>query len=1077
MKKPEESFDAKKRYASVRQQQGAVQTDSDWNKPKGSAGKGPVRLPAWPLVIVVIAGLAIAAVLVGRRLVPGLARLPGSEILPAGSNPILVSLKQPTEGAYPQGGTLPVVAQALGSEAIISLELWADGVLADTAGFQGEDRLYVSASWDWTVPSLGEHLLLVRAVDARGRTGESNVVRLNGIADPGLEIRHTTGLGETPQQLATDFGADLTALLEANPGLAPDQVLPDGAVVVVPFAGQGPAEFADLDHDVPNIGSTDPAVAPPSPLSFWVQENLGGPDTQPPSAPVLDLAAAGCAARLFIADTSGNEAGFFVYRIGPGASSFTRLETLGPHAGSNPIGYDVHTTGGKYQFYVSAFNTGGEAASNLVAFETSDSACAPPGSGLRLEGDQLVLPQAVDLAFLYYSVDGKPWGRLPANPHAYYPPDEDSVALGGLLEGSNLDLDVWGWSGGELVSLGHLQTAIPPDAPPSWPTRRGPSLLEGCFLGANCTGDVGGTLWAKKFTIAKWQETGFQWHAPLEGVTGGLWQMSSQPFAFTCSLTPPDLLLSDLLPTQGGVTHFTIDFSKFAPPPLEFEDQPSEQMIEVGPLANYGVPTLGDDSLVEMQAAPNVALPGGTPPSNAYLGIPGGILTWDDGFPKFYVRVLPLVGGKPQCNPSNTVVVTVDTTPQPPIKFEVPDLSRFKILYEVKVTAYDPPVFPDSSLWGCVEVISVKDYSLSAMKYALALSTGDPVCPESFKGGNDDDVITIISDIGGLITAAWDFIADLYNKLDELVKEFLAKFNPICLTATWTAEAANSGKAKTTIEDGCKIGASIAVDVAKAYVGLPPSLPNYEELEGKGKDYLVELAAEEFESTTGIPCPDECKDLMRQGVDMAFDQLTAGSHSPGCVSESTAHQYGKEPLCPPKGVVVQPAYGSEYIPPIAWLQVRRLPGVEEPVPYPFCSVRVSMKIDYHFPGGTVWGPYSPTGTPSKQYPPADVTVFPFQGNGVDIPMLAPGQTVELAVPFRAAQPIIFPWTQDMFKKSQIPPENFGEDFYRSLNNGTTIVTATTYFREYSALAAQYGGLIPYSMPCAPDDSLSTTPSP
>jgi hypothetical protein len=951
-------------------------------------------------------------------------------LLPIGANPMLVTLARPASGgAYPVGGAVPIGAEAIGAEPIVSLELWVDGALAEVADRRGEGQTFVRQTWDWTVPSVGGHLLIVRAVDRLGRTADSEVVRLVGIPDVGYRV-----------------------LVSPPEGVLPGAPVGELEFIAVPgrdAPAPAPVQLPPPPQDV------EAAASAPSSL---------GEATSPPAAPLLTLSPNGCSTRLYITDQAANEAGFYVYRVTPGGGLFTRIATLGAHAGSGAIAYDAPKADGKQQFYASAFNAAGEAASNLVPFEPPG-ACAEVTEGLHIEGDTLVLPEPIDLAYLYYSLELGKWDRLPADSHAYFEPSTDSVALGALLKGKQIVLEAWGWKDGQLVYLGSLQHSGAADLPPSLPSGAGAGELLGCPA-SSCKGDVGKTLWTDVLTIGQLGPRSFRWMAPVEGTQGGLWQVSASPFGASCSLSPEDLLLSDLIPSSGGLTTFPIDLSPLAPKPLSASEQAQSALGTGGPIV-AGLPGLNQNSVVEMQGSPAVVQQGSvfSPVMVPLLSDTDPSIPHELLLPRYYVRVLPVQNGKPRCEPSSTVTVVYDPAPQEQIKFAAPDYSRYVSQYSLQITAYDPPIFPDENLWGCIDVLEVETIPGNLLNNAWASRIGDTICPKSWSGDNQQGFSGFLDDL----SEAWDYVVDLYEELEGLVKEFVAKFNPLCMQAEFAADAVGSGDAKTTIQDACKIGASIAIEAAKAYVGIPPSLPKWDQLDDLGKDYLVELAADEFTANTGIPCDDECKDLMRDGVDLAHDSLSAGSSSGTCTSAAEAHEHGVEPLCPPAGVKYRAALGAEYIPPIAWLQVTRLANsgnAPDPEPFPGCATSVTMTSRFDFPGGNVYGPYSPTGTPAKVYPAQSMTAHPYQGTSAKIPRLAPGEQVTIAVPFSQPLPVLFPWTKEMYQGYQEVPNAHGYDFYDAALRSTVTLQARTYWPEYEAMkqSGQYPGATA-NLPC------------
>ncbi|MCJ7512178.1 MAG: hypothetical protein MUO23_04335, partial [Anaerolineales bacterium] len=698
------------------------------------------------------AGLAVTLAAVACNL-PFLGTLAGDSLLPPAANPILVTLTRPENGGgYPVGGAVPVSGEALGADAIVSLELWADGALAAVADHRGEGRPFVRDTWDWTVPAEGEHMLLVRAVDQKGRTADSEVLRLQGVTDPGYRMLYTARGGERLDVLARDLGVSTASLIGASPRPS-GQALQAGDQLFVPYPGSDSPPPASIE--LPPIPQEVVAAAPP-PSSL-------GSATTPPSAPSLTLSPNGCTTRLYIGDQSADEAGFYVYRVGSGGGSFTRIDTLGEHTGSGAIAFDAPKADGKQQFYASAFNAAGEAASNVVAFE-APSSCAENSSGLHVEGDTLVLPEPIDLAYLYYSFELGKWDRLPADPHAFFEPSADSIALGALLKGHQVVMEAWGWKDGELVYLGSLKHTGSADLPASLPSGAGAGELLGCPA-ASCKGDIGGTLWTDTLTVGQLGQRTFRWTAPQQATDGGLWQVSASPFGDSCTLVPPGLLLSDLIATSGGLTTFPIDLTPLAPKPISLSEQPQAGFVGGGPVV-AGLPGLTEESVVDMEANPAAAQSGSVfaPQTVPLLSGADPILPHELLLPRYYVRVLPVQEGKPRCQPSSMVTVLYNPAPQEQIKFPAPDYSRYVSQYQVKVTDYDPPVFPDPNLWGCIEVLDVEAIPGNMANNLWAINIGKTVCPKTFSGSGQQGFSGFLDAMG----EAWDFVIDLYNELEGL---------------------------------------------------------------------------------------------------------------------------------------------------------------------------------------------------------------------------------------------------------------------------------------------------------------------
>ncbi|MCJ7513694.1 MAG: Ig-like domain-containing protein [Anaerolineales bacterium] len=387
----------------------------------------------WRIVLLggVLGGLLL---LIGAGLYFWARRLPTADAaLPPGGT-LRVAIVEPEPGIdVPAHGHTTVSAAANGPSQISSFELWVDGGLVGTHLIPESGLSSVgAATWGWEPNSEGQHVLVVRALDVRGESAYSNAMILN--AQVGLD-------------------SPIRSLLP----------LPTPTVTGPPAPPASSASAGGLP------------LGKPSGLSYWI-DSLGSPAL--PAAPELDTGASGCSRQLIVTDHAKNETGFFIYRLDPGASDFVRIATLGANKAALPFRYEEAGTAGHAEYYVSAFNPAGESPSKPGAADISSSDCpAAPDSSIRLSGARIRTSTPVDRLYCYLSVGKGPWARFPADDGAFVSLTGDSFdmapfvpPLGGALppSGLDLDLDCWGWSGGELVDLGTGTGKIAPgvgDAP------------------------------------------------------------------------------------------------------------------------------------------------------------------------------------------------------------------------------------------------------------------------------------------------------------------------------------------------------------------------------------------------------------------------------------------------------------------------------------------------------------------------------------------------------------------------------------------------------------------------------------
>src|SRR6185369_1654949 len=103
-----------------------------------------------------------------------------SSQLPPGNGSLKVNLFLPENNvSLPSGSQVSVQAEALGVNAITTIQFWVDGVAADaSAAGEGISTKTLNANWSWLPASDGVHILVARAEDGQGNVGVSNPVRV-----------------------------------------------------------------------------------------------------------------------------------------------------------------------------------------------------------------------------------------------------------------------------------------------------------------------------------------------------------------------------------------------------------------------------------------------------------------------------------------------------------------------------------------------------------------------------------------------------------------------------------------------------------------------------------------------------------------------------------------------------------------------------------------------------------------------------------------------------------------------------------------------------------------------------------
>lgn len=482
-------------------------------------------------------------------------------------------------------------------------------------------------------------------------------------------------------------------------------------------------------------------------------------------------------------------------------------------------------------------------------------------------------PATFERVYFYLSLNGSPWSRVPRLPEDFISPANGFFNLDKALEGvvappsegnTLAEIDAWGWSGGTLVYIGRFERVFSAAAGQE-PFVILPGKLEICD-GADCKNGFGG--YAEHAT----NDGGLhemRW-SPPNGINSGIWQMSRLPFESVCEPESIQVFRSGQVNASGLQTTFSIEF------PLAGQD-------------NFNIP---------------IPQPGGGP---SFL-LNGAALPQ-----QYFVRVLPIVNGKVECSPSNSVsmevkkaesavsVATPPTAPTPPV------------LFDIEISEVTPIHFPKYDDLYCVIVTENPYYVENADLVDGWLGSpykniapGTKLCPQKYVYEEP----SFLEKAGSYLKNALNFVSAFYAALKDLAVKLVVKLIPYCYASEF------GGSYSDDIDSVCMAASEIIVSTAMTYVGLPPSIPNYDQLADTAKGQITELAVQQFEEQTGLPCIEACRDLIEEGVDNVWDAAeTLLTEPQGCMGSAEAHNLGIEPLClpptiktvPPPETLLQPA--------------------------------------------------------------------------------------------------------------------------------------------------------------------------
>jgi hypothetical protein len=914
---------------------------------------------------------------------------------------IIVSLTEPPDGeSYPISAGLSVRGQAISDGSIARMELWVDGELYETYTAPEPDLGLLVHYWDWSPRTLGTHTLMVRAYNDQDGSAFSNVLHIQGVEDPGFRLIVVTQLGDTLAGIAAKYGVSVDDIRAWNPSLPEaDSFLPGTEIFI-------------------RVGAPATSSVPSITARVLMRLNQGSPAqtiSDALTAPTLSVSGVGCTASLTINDLSHNEKGFNLYRLNPGAMGFSKLASLPAHEAGDAFKYEDADLFGSYQYYVTGYDDTGESASNLVNLTITDTSCA----GKPTTVDHLgFLTVGVDEFYLYVSVNNGAWRRFPADEFTYLKKSDNidfgqaAKALAPNVAGDiSMKGEVWGMANGSATLLGMFDKSFKGNqAPASFDASAVyPSLTTKLEVRGVYDVSKGGYPWLVEKGTGYTHET-FRFGTDVNAAYG-IWQVSSVPFGPDVSFNPACLLLAGKANGSGSPAapyQFNIDFESLKPKIESVKLSPFENSLDQTPV--FSSPF----SPAKYDASPQQAVTQPNWGAGAF-GLGGqSVVSFDPcaqnmsaaGVITYYVRLIPMANGQAVGKASNTVIITHD--PKGQIKIEIPVVPLpTDIYYDVKILNFTGVHVPDLDYEFCVVVVENK----SSNPAWSMLKPGDVLCPETDQGGNK----SFLEELGDLVESAFDFISDVYEKLSDWAVELVEQLNPLCIQAKMASSAIKVGEKE--VKDACHYIAVVAVTAAKTYAGLPPSIPNFEQLKEMGKDNLVELAAQELENS-GVPCPEACKDVIRKGIDASLEHMEKSMSNSSCTSEVEEHGYKK--LCLPKEIITKPDPRSQPAPAVLEVQVTRRPNTSGPdFPEPVsCNVTVGAyaKNDSHVGQQYGW---------STDF---NWTGVPIEGKALDgaaaFPALQPGESTTFPV-ILSPYPFWLPGHQQFIQKGW-KPEHFDD---------------------------------------------------
>jgi hypothetical protein len=233
---------------------------------------------------------------------------------------------------------------------------------------------------------------------------------------------------------------------------------------------------------------------------------------------------------------------------------------------------------------------------------------------------------------------------------------------------------------------------------------------------------------------------------------------------------------------------------------------------------------------------------------------------------RFFVRIVGLDGqGNPAGPPSNPIII--DWTP--PIKLpteeEIQKFAEERRKKEaaaaparLSLTSFEP--FQDSKLDAHYHYVVTRDTG-----FPFNYKKGQKITLKPKKSNWLDDVSDALGDAGSFIGDSVNWVSHGWKDIKAFAVDAVVNGMPI----------------PDSMRAECRMALAAGLDAGLAAMGVPPSIPNFDELAKMGKGYLVQTLAEQASQATGAPVPPQAVEAIVDRMYAAASEHASGAHSGG----------------------------------------------------------------------------------------------------------------------------------------------------------------------------------------------------
>lgn len=814
----------------------------------------------------------------------------------ANSPTTLISITNPLDGqSFPANSSIPLRVDISSEENLNELVLYVNGNMVEGTAPEIRNKKDYFTRVSYIPDGIGRQSIFFKATNTAGQTVFSNRIYIE-ITEPqaaGLQIQAEEG--QTLTSIAEKYGVDANSLqasvwdesnqvwdvsLEAsdNPAFDLSQPLTTGQTVIVPVIPivlpspktppgndpipangeeeqSGGGNLLDYFQDLGN----DYSSAPTEPIFGWVY----GDSPCSISVAIQDRAELEGAHNQWV-----DEKGFNLYRMLEGQSHFEKIKTWPAQTTAKLLSLTDTELMGSVTYMASSYNDVGETFTDpktIPGFDPAACGSLAGSNGLLVENYNLFIPDGFDLAYIYASRDQGVWERIPGSNSDFFDTGTYKVDLVEITDHlpygptppavgkMQIDLEVWGWQGSQIVNIGKMTLVLP---------SLYSTTLSVCRDLNKCQSDIG---WYEVKTMTEaeandpdysWQ---FLWNTGERTDKKAVWQISNSPFPDTPGL------IKNLYTGEEDSKIFYIDQTSLSDQPEEEQQKTADGLTNLANFHNAGLPLKDGDI--------------------------------------YYVRVIPMVGNQIAGEPSNTVQIQIrESTPSDPILYSPPHI------YSAEILEFNPLHFPEPGVCRGRLIVD-EEYHL------VFLEPDDPLNPDDAGMMDIEDVLIP----AGAYICPDPYLGEGKSSWEEFVEGFLASL--AFVSELWEDIKQGVVDAVGAVVCGgnetCKAGLMMALNAGLAALGIPPTIPNFEELVHEGIGMVAAEVAGQLSQTeigkdliitaidTGLVASEEeaqtwLSEQIANGLEYAMSEAVKSKpENPGCLDEEEAHSRGVEPVCWP----------------------------------------------------------------------------------------------------------------------------------------------------------------------------------